>query len=447
MLIARGGRVAMIVCCAGAIIPMFIAMPTQADEVLEANYDESLVGEYVLPDPLTTADGKPVTDVEVWKSVRQPEILSVFEVQMFGRQPTAPAKTGWSETARDENALGGLAVRREVAIDLVPDPAGPKLHLLVFLPKTATAPVPAFVGLNFGGNHTVHADPAIAVTSAWVRNDPQLGITENRASAAGRGSSASRWQVELIISRGYALATAYYGDIDPDFDDGFANGVHPWFYRPGQTRPAADEWGSISAWAWGLSRALDYLSQDPQIDGQRVAVIGHSRLGKTALWAGATDPRFALVVSNNSGCGGAALSRRNFGETVARINTSFPHWFCGNFHDYNQKEHELPFDQHMLIALMAPRPVYVASAVEDRWADPKGEFLAVLHANPVYRLLGLVGLPASELPLVNEPVMGRLGYHIRSGEHDVTRYDWERYLDFADLHLNAANSDASAVDR
>jgi len=422
-----------------ALLSLVLTTPQLLAQQKDVNYDESKVPDYTLPDPLVLADGKPVNDAKIWREQRRPEILELFRREMYGRVPEGLLIAMKSRvTSVDKPALGGKAVRKQFTITLgggVNEFQEKDLHLLLYLPADAEGPVPVFLGLNFGGNQTVHADPGITLSTAWMRDRKDGGVVNHRATEESRGQAASRWQVELILSRGYGLATMYYGDIDPDFDDGFQNGVHPLLYKEGQTKPADDEWGSIAAWAWGLSRAMDCLLTDEAVDGQHVAVIGHSRLGKTALWAGAEDERFALVISNDSGCGGAALSRRAFGETVERINTSFPHWFCDNFNKYNGRENELPIDQHLLIALMAPRPVYIASAQEDRWADPRGEFLSALYATPVYRLLSKEGLPAKEMPAVNHPVQGTIGYHLRTGKHDVTRYDWEQYLKFADKHF------------
>lgn len=399
----------------------------------EIHYDEAKVPNYTLPEVLRLQSGEVVADAAAWRS-RRSELLDLFSTQVYGRTPGESVTLTHEVLEAADDALGGAAHRRQIRLRFARDGRAHHADLLVYLPAQRQGPAPLFLGLNFHGNHTVHADPAIRITSSWVR--APKGSNDHRANALERGKSASRWPLELILGRGYGVATLYYGELEPDRPGAFADGVRALF-TPDEAALPADGWGAIGAWAWGLSRALDVLAELPEVDAARVAVLGHSRLGKTALWAGAQDERFALVISNDSGCGGAALSRREFGETVERINTAFPHWFCGNFKRYNDREDELPVDQHMLIALAAPRPIYVASAIEDQWADPKGEFLGALGADPVYRLLGTDGLGAREWPAENQPVGSTIGYHVRSGGHDVTEYDWRQYLDFADRRLNA----------
>lgn len=401
------------------------------------NYDEDKVPAYTLPNPLLTESGRPVTSAEDWRRVRRPELLELFRKYVYGRSPQ-PCPISHKLVSTNNDAVGGKAVRREIDVFFGPSDQALSMRLLVYTPKNAVKS-PAFLGLNFQGNHSIDPDPSISLNENWMRD--RQGTTENhRATESSRGVASSRWPLEMIIDRGYALVTIYYGDIDPDFDDGFENGVHGQLKQQAATIAAEERWGSIAGWAYGLSRAMDYLESDPMVDGSRVAVIGHSRLGKTSLWAGANDTRFKLVISNNSGCGGAALSRRAVGETIGRINTSFPHWFCDNYLQYNENENACPVDQHELIALIAPRAVYVASATEDQWADPKGEFLACVHADPVYRLLGTEGMggsqPPDEMPAPDSAIKsGSIGYHLRTGAHDVTDYDWSQYLDFADRHL------------
>lgn len=437
-------RIKRILCLALAAVLMNEARDAEA---AEANYDEAKVPQYELPDPLVFEDGRPVRRARQWERRRRAEILELFAEHMYGRSPGRPADLRFEVFEEATPALDGKALRKQARAHFTDRPDGPWMDILLYLPANREGRVPVFLGLNFEGNHAVTKDPGVRLSSSWMRNDEREGRVNNRATERSRGSESSRWPVEKILARGYALATIYYGDIEPDHAEGWRTTVRSVFpadagnpAKPASeriTELASDAWGAIGAWAWGLSRAVDYLETEPAIDARRVAVIGHSRLGKTALWAGAQDERIALVISNNSGCGGAALSRRQFGETVARINTVFPHWFCGNFKRYNDREADLPVDQHELIALIAPRPVYVASAEKDLWADPRGEFLAAKHATPVYELLGVPGLTAADMPGLNEPTGAHIRYHIRTGVHDVTDYDWDQYLNFADERFGA----------
>jgi len=395
------------------------------------NYDETKIPDYELPQLLIGKDGSKISTADQWKKSRRKEILSDFETYVYGKVPEGEIDTE-VQKVKEHKAFGGKATMKEVEMTFTRNGKKLSMNILMYLPNSASK-VPVFLGLNFYGNHTILDDPNISIPTSWSSDSEQFGVSNNTPSEKSRGIRHSRWPVEKIIDRGYGLAVIFYGDIDPDKND-FSDGIHALFYDKEQTQPAKDEWGSTAGWAWGLSRAMDYLEDDDSIDASKVAVMGHSRLGKTSLWAGATDERFALVISNDSGCGGAALSRRQIGETVWRINTVFPHWFNDNFNEFSNNENAIPVDQHMLIALAAPRPVYVASAQDDHWADPKGEFLSAFYAGEVYQLFGLEGLPSDKIPKVNNPIHKSVGYHIRTGGHDVKDFDWEAWMDFADMH-------------
>lgn len=423
----------------GLLLSALVIGPLLQAEPADVNYDEAKVPHYVLPDPLVMQDGSTVRNARDWRRKRRPEVLRLFEENVYGRSPKPTRKVRLEVTSVDGNALGGLATRKEVTVRLMGRSDGPAMDLLLYLPNSAKRPVPAFLGLNYYGNACVHPDPGIRLSERWMRPAEEMGIVGNRATEATRGCHASRWQVERVLARGYALATVYYGDLEPDFAGGWKLGIRGAFAQLAERSAVQPEdWSAISAWAWGLSRALDALEREPAIDAKRVVVIGHSRLGKTALWAGATDERFALVISNDSGEGGASLARRRYGETIQHLVDAVPYWFCPRYRSYAGREDELPVDAHLLVALAAPRPVYVASATKDQWADPRGEFLSARHAGPVYRLFGRTGVGVEEMPPPDRPVGDFVGYHLRTGEHDQTAYDWERYLDFADRHLQRA---------
>lgn len=383
-----------------------LARELRKESVPEPNYDESKVGQYTLPDPLEGVKSR-----RQWEKKRRPQLLLQFETEMFGKSPDRPE--GMHFEIVESGTYGGFARRKQVSIWLDREETQ-RINLLLYLPMSAEGPVPVFAGVNLKGNWGVAEDTLIIYPdSETIR---RYGALENTV----RGGAASRWPIKMILDAGYGVATYYRGDIDPDYDDGFVNGIQPLFYKEGQIRPEPDEWGTVAAWSWGLSRVLDYLSVDPDTDASKTIAIGHSRMGKAALWAGASDTRFAMVISNDSGCCGAALSRRNYGETVDILNRNFPHWFCRNFKKYGGNESALPFDQHTLIALIAPRPVYVASSSEDRWADPAGEGLSLEAAAPVYRMYGC------------ESSMGR---HVKQGPHSITAEDWAYFINFADIQL------------
>jgi hypothetical protein len=417
---------------AAALLPCLDALAQRPG----ANYDETKVPKYTLPDPLTMRNGERIRDAKAWVERRRPEILELYRSEVFGRSPARPAELNFEIASSEKTALGGRALRKRVTVWLA-GKDGPKMDLVLYLPAGVKKPSPVFLGLGFVGNQSVSADPSLSLPDEWTRDPATNALVKRRADEKTRGSAAAAWQLEKILAHGYGLATIYCGDIEPDFPGAIQYGIRPLFFRPGQTQPAPDDWGAIAAWAWGLSRAMDYLESDPEVDARRVAVIGHSRMGKTALWAGAQDARFSIVIANESGEGGAAITRRNFGERTADLNAQFPHWFCGNFKKYDNREDTLPVDAHMLLALIAPRPLYVASAAGDLWADPHGEFLAVVNASPVYELLGRPGIGTDQMPAVHQPIMHTVAYHIRDGEHGITAYDWEQYLKFADMQWGA----------
>lgn len=402
----------------------------------QPNYDEAKVPDYALPELFMSENGEMVKSVADWENRRRPEILSLFENNVYGKTLGRGIAAIEVNTV-DTTALDGHATRKEISLHLAAD-RSKTIHVLLYIPNDRKGPVPLFVGLNYAGNQSVSQDPDIQLTRLWTRYGKETGFPNGYADEESRGFSERRWPLELIIANGYGVATAYYGDVQldrADIDES-KESFHNWFEQQTGVNRGNTSWGSIGIWAWELSKIMDYLIEDDDVDEKRVAVVGHSRLGKAALWAAAQDQRFALAISNNSGEGGASLVRREFGERISDLNKNFPHWFTANFKKYDKKESELPVDFHQLIALIAPRPVYVASASEDQWADPTGEYLSLYHAGPVYQLYDEQVLQSTQPPPTGEfKIIGKQGYHIREGKHDILAYDWERFIRFADRHL------------
>lgn len=233
------------------------------------------------------------------------------------------------------------------------------------------------------------------------------------------------------------MATFYYGDVDPDFSGAATLGVRGLYLAGGQTRPADDEWGAIAAWAWGISRAIDYFETSPSVDAERIAIVGISRLGKTVLWAGANDPRIAMVLASCSGEGGAALSRRNYGETIAHLTapTRYPYQFAANYAKWADRVDEFPIDSHFILSLIAPRPVLLLTGNTDKWSDPYGEFLAAKAATPVFELLGAEGIQTEDMPAAGEPLLSTLGFYMHEGGHGMVPADWDVIYQFMEKHL------------
>jgi hypothetical protein len=366
------------------------------------NYDESKVPSYTLPEVLRTVSGKEIKNKNQWEKTRRPEILALFENNIYGQMPRAVDSIRHSVVTEDGQAMSGNATLKEVAIDVFRNKKSVRINLTLFIPNKKSGPVPVFLLIN---------------------NRPKSNTDPTRQK------KSEFWPAEMVIDSGYAVAAFHVSDLAPDDKDNYVNGVLQMY--PEQLS-ADNGMKAIGAWAWGASRVMDYFEKDRAINARKVIVVGHSRGGKASLWAASQDQRFAACVTNCSGNTGAALARRQFGERITKINTTFPHWFNNNYKKFNDKENELPVDQHMLIALIAPRPVYATNASKDLWADPTGTYLALKNAEKVYGLYGKKsGLPATP-PGINQSLpKAPMGYHNREGEHDMTNFDWANFIVFA----------------
>jgi hypothetical protein len=408
---------------------------------IPVNYTEAKAGSYTLPDPLKLNNGHPVNDAKTWVEKRRPEIRRLIEDNWFGRSPGRPKDLNFEVVEQGAPAFDGRAVRSQVTIYFNKERTGPKMDLLVYVPANAKTPAPLFLNMSFSANNLTVNDPGVKVGRRW---DPQSRTqVAAQPRESGRGASPANaapprgLRVEQFIAHGIAVATFNKDDLAPDFVGSEGLGVKALYLKPGQTRSEDDQWGAIAAWAWGASRALDYLESDKRVDAKRIVIHGVSRLGKTALWAGAADERFAMVIASCSGEGGAAIARRNYGETLAHMSapTRFPYQFAGNYAKYAQKVDEWPVDANMLIAMIAPRPLLLQTGNTDKWSDPYGEFLAAVAAEPVYKLLGKQGLGTTVFPAAGEPILHDLGYVMHEGGHGTVPSDFDVYIRFIEMHL------------
>jgi hypothetical protein len=413
-----------------ALLAGVMATPAFAQQ-LHTNLDESKVGVYTLPPLLTMRDGTPVKSAAQWTTRRRPEILALYQNHVHGRTPKAlPRELGFQVVEQDAKALGGTARRKQIEVHFSKKPDAPVMHVLLYTPAAATAPVPTFLALHFNGNWAVVDDPGVLLYDTW---DRKTHARVTPAADVKRGTS-KEWDIPQVLARGYGIAVIHYGEIEPDFEGGLGRplGVRA-LYGKGEQGP--HDWGAIGAWAWGLSRGLDYLLTDKDVDGKRVIAVGQSRLGKTVLWAGAQDTRFAAVIASCSGEGGAALSRRDYGENLDNMTSRYLYQFSETFKQYNDRWNDLPVDAHMLVALMAPRPLLLNTGSEDQWSDPRGEFLAAQAASPAWALFGKEGLDQAEQPPRDQPLLKDLAFHEHTGRHAILATDWKVFLDFVDARL------------
>ena len=393
------------------------------------NYNEDSVGTYTLPDPLVMLNGKKVKNARMWYKKRRPEIVGLFEKYQYGRVPGRPADMSFNVFDKGTPALDGKAIRKQVTVYFTKDTSKYKMDILIYLPAGVTKPVPLFLNIGFSVNSSVADDPGISTGYMWGKDGKRI--------PAPRKGGFGRVNLDQFLSQGIGYANVCYSDIEPDFADGIKYGIRGYYLKPGTTYPAPDEWGAISAWSWGLSRAMDYFETDPQIDAGKVALFGVSRLGKTVLWTGARDTRFGMVIASCGGEGGAAISRRWYGETIDHMThpTRYFYQFAANWRNYKDDPSMSPVDAHMLVALMAPRPLLLQTGETDNWSDPKGEFLAAVAAEPVYLLLGKKGLGTDVMPAAGMPVLNDLGYFMHAGGHGAMPSDYEVFIRFMKMHF------------